>query len=243
MTSYCSVNDSYLNKGILSNNTDLDKMARDVNNKKKSLEKGIEAFNNLENNKYDKGTKIKKDNNFFSSYEGCDGYFPLIKNKDEVISLDTPSECISDESSSFSSLSWESNEIDKEIKTKTKFNKNKKSKRHKCTDFDLKSVESLESIDSGESLLRHIRFCLECKDKIMTLIKRNKLDENRMDKNNKNKCLSNIEHFDKPIQNNIDIKHQDKEPETSWIPELKEIMTVFLVGFLVIIILDLFMRN
>lgn len=237
MTTYCSVDDSYLNKGTLSNNTtELDKLARDVNNKKKRLNKGIGAFNNLQNDKCDKGIKVKPTDKFFSAYETGDGYFPLIKdntNKD-IMSLDTPSECISDDASSFSSLSWETKEIDKEIKTKTKFDNKKKSKRHKCTDFDLKSVESLESIDSGESLLRHIRFCLECKDKIMTLIKKNNTDENKLDKTNK--CLSNINYLDKQKQKNID-------NETSFIPELKEIFIVFLIGFLVIIILDLFMRN
>jgi hypothetical protein len=233
MTTYCSVNDSYLNKGLLStNNAKLDKMARDINNKKKKLERGIEAFNKLQDNNYDKGTRIKKDNNFFSAYETGKDYFPLIKNSsEEVISLDTPSECISDDASSFSSISWETTELDKEIKTKTKFNKNKKSKRHKCTDFDLKSVDSIESIESGESLLRHIRFCLECKDKIMKLIKKN-----RLELNNKN-CSSTI-----PVVNQLD-KQNDVEPETIWKPELKEIFTVFLVGFLVVIILDLFMRH
>ena len=239
MTTYCSVSDSYLNKDILSNNLDLDKMAREVNNKKKKLNKGIKAFNKIQDERYDKGTKVEPTNKFFSAYETGNGYFPLIKehmdknNTSDVISLDTPSECISDESSVISSISWESNEIDKEIKSKTKYNKNKKSKRHKCTDFDLKSIDSLESIDSGESLLRHIRFCLECKDKIMELIKKNKLDENRTDKN---KCLSDIKHTDKSKQQNIEL-------ETRWMPELKEILTVFLVGLLVVIILDLFMRN
>lgn len=239
MTTYCSVNDTYLNK--LSKDVDLDKMARDVNNQKKALNNGIRAFNELENKKYDKGARIYN-NNFLTRYDTNDNYYELPnkynKKDDEVISLDTPSESVTDNDSSFSSLSWETTnkDIDNTIREKTKYNPKKVSKRYKCTDFDLKSVDSLESIDSGESLLRHIRYCLECKDKIMTLIKKNKLDEQRHDKTNNNRCLSSIDNINKQ-------KDVNSEKEHSYIPEIKEIVAIFLVGFLVIVILDLFMNR
>jgi hypothetical protein len=176
---------------------------------------------------------VKHNNDFFSAYESGREYFPLLKtNTEEVISLDTPSECISDAISSVSSLTWESSDIDNEIKTKTIFNNNKKGNRHKCTDFDLKSVDSIESVESGESLLRHIRFCLECKDKIMKLIKKNNLAETT-----KNKCLS------KTYNNTLPPKNNNNVIENTWVPELKEIFMVFLVGLLVVIILDLFMSS
>lgn len=280
MTSYCSINDAYLNKGMLTNNDDLDRMAREINNSKKNksrdiyqqyrkssniLHKGIEAFNNLENSKVDKGIKIKPDNGFYSAQGAYSPYDPkdhnssLIKeicgkssgsrsgrkhylDSDEGLSLDTPSECSSDDSSSFSSLSWDTKEIDKEIKSKSKFNNKKKSKRHKCMDFDLDSVDSLESLDSGESLLRHIRFCQECKDKIMGLIRKHKSDTvKKLRQKYKQKCLEDME---ANSQNELKEHMSATNNECSnQMPEIKEIFTVCLIGFLVVVVLDLFMRR
>lgn len=185
------------------------------------------------------------------------------------ISLDTPSDGDSNSSeSSFSSMTWDTNEIDKQIKSKSKFNGKKRSKRHKCMDFDLDSVDSLESLDSGESLLRHIRFCKECKDKVMGLIRKHKTDSIMIMKNDKkrSKCahiLDSVEdNYDEttlPILSNQNanivmnnVQHNTKKNKTDdcsdnqssiRLPEIKEIVTVCLIGFLVIIILDLMMRN
>jgi len=52
---------------------------------------------------------------------------------------------------------------------------------------------------------------------VVGAIKAIKPCENRTDKN---KCLSDIKHTDKLQQKTI-------KPETCWIPELKEILTVF----------------
>jgi hypothetical protein len=187
------------------------------------------------------------------------------------IILDTPSDNSSFNSSnssdSLSSLSWNTKKIDKHIKTKSKFNTKKRSKRHKCMDFDLDSVDSLESLDSGESLLRHIRICTICKEKVINLIKKHNFDKNE---NNRKKCDHIIDSInmisdDKEIKvikemkddkDNKDVKDykEDKEIKENIIeniknntyfkiPELKEIITVCLIGFLIIIILDLMMRS
>lgn len=224
MTTYCNVSQPNLN-----NNIDLDNMARNINNKRKNLERGIKAFNTLQNIKNDKYLNINKSKNFYHAYDSGADITPSFKSdSDEKISLDTPTESISDD---ISSISWEPDKIDEEIKVRTNFKENKKSKRHKCTDFDLKSVDSLESIESGDSLLRHIRFCLECKDKIIKLIKEDRL----CDKTKKYEIITdNI-----PITN---IKKEDNNEDT-WIPELKEIFIVFLIGFLIVIILDLYMNR
>ena len=129
----------------------------------------------------------------------------IIDDGSDGISLDTPSNdttpsngathsngampTISDSNSSessFSSMTWDTKDIDKHIKTKSIFNDKKRSNRHKCMDFDLSSVDSLESLDSGESLLRHIRFCKACKDKVMDLIRKHKTDSIKQLKNVKN---------------------------------------------------------
>jgi hypothetical protein len=52
MTTYCSVDDLYLNKGLLSTNNEyIDKIARDVNNNKKKSDKTVKALNNLQKKK------------------------------------------------------------------------------------------------------------------------------------------------------------------------------------------------
>ena len=360
MASFCHFNDTYINKNILSNNTDLDKLAREVNNNKKmrsrdiynkyrntqnSLENGIAAYNSLHDAKMDKGTKISPVMDGFFSAQGdysdltqqkydpkdnsgtliSDIYNkkkasqkklkkkskkiikskPKFKEESEVdISLDSPS-CdedperdhalmmrmegqmyldnnssdsnSSDDSSSFSSISWSTQEIDRQVKTKSKFKPKKKSKRHKCIDFDLRSVESLESLDSGESLLRHIRFCHECKDKVMELIRKHKSDKlhklmkkkhkNKSshidftesevkDKVSKNKKSSNNDKNNKKSSNNdknnkksIDNTKVNNTESTglenidSGNLQFKEIVTIFLIGFIVIILLDLVMKN
>lgn len=208
----------------------------------------------------------------------------IIDDGSDGISLDTPSDGDSNSSeSSFSSMTWDTKEIDRHIKSKSKFNSNKRSKRHKCMDFDIDSVDSLESLDSGESLLRHIRFCKECKDKVMGLIRKHKNDSHKFIKNDKNKlkcahildsvkdddCMD-LEIFD-PIrsksskietmksesinitknnkngcdnQNNDQANYQcDNTISGIRFPEIKEIVTVCLVGFLIIVVLDLMMRN
>lgn len=283
MTSYCSINDAYLNKGMLSNNDDLDRLAREVNNSKKNksrdiyhqyrkssntLHKGIEAFNNLQNSQIDKGTKVKSDNGFYSAQGEYSSYEPknhngsLIKeicgksertgkkfrfdSESDGISLDTPSDQSSDESSSFSSMTWDTKEMDKEIKTKSKFNNKKKSKRHKCMDFDLDSIDSLESLDSGESLLRHIRFCQDCKEKVMDLIRKHKSDSvKKLRQKYKQKCLENISSKEKEReeQEKKELMSTSDTDNSNQMPELKEIITVCLIGFLVVIVLDLVMRK
>lgn len=209
---------------------------------------------------------------------------------DHTLDLDTPSSTDLSESldslstdesnstdSSNSSITWDIKDIDKQIKTKSKFDTKKRSKRHKCIDFDLNSVDSLESLDSGESLLRHIRFCTECKNKVIDLIRKNKINNknksnlNMNDKFDTNSKLLNeirnlnlshkiIEQMSKssvdidstPLES-TDTKQKVKSQKNdthvvsksteSYIPEIKEIITVCLIGFLIIMVLDLLMRS
>ena len=111
-------------------------------------------------------------------------------------------------------------------------------------DFDIDSVDSLESLDSGESLLRHIRFCKECKDKVMGLIRKHKTDSIKLVKNDKksSKCAHILNSVEDSLPDNTEKISQDNQQSIRF-PEIKEIVTVCLIGFLVIIILDLMMRN
>jgi hypothetical protein len=231
-------------------------------------------------------------------------YKPTENVSNDGLSIDTPSDDSISSDSSFESVPldsfpFDSKDIDKHIKSKSKFNTKKRSKRHRCVDFDLDSVDSLESLDSGESLLRHIRFCKECKDKIMGLIKKHKSHNRKktitnseiksnLKLNEKNNLVSTNEKCENIIQSvkqlmgsdyknkndqlidglridNFDDLTKNKEDEyinkyneitkdsTSnktantdslvKFPEIRDIITVCLIGFIVIVILDLLMKN
>lgn len=167
------------------------------------------------------------------------------KSDDHHLLIDTPSnsddlELSSDSSdSSFSSsLTFTTKDIDNHVKSQSKFDNKKKSKRHKCIDFDLNSVDSLESLDSGESLLRHLRFCKECKDRVILLIKKSRAKKKDFI------CIDNLENKSNTMRDQI-IKTDRFTDHTVGLrfPEIKEIVTVCLIGFLIIIILDLLMKN
>jgi len=210
---------------------DLASKARKVNDNKKKIktyDKEIQAFKYLQ--------KKPENNGFFSAqgeYETTvqptvqhngkqdvkqmsDIYMPVDKFLEEKSldkkSLDKKSlDKFSTDNSSLSSLtsiSYNTNELDKIIKTKSKYSDKRSSDNpnKKCIDFDLHSVESIESLESGESLLGHIRKCKDCKHKVSELVKTHKKKK-----------------FD--------------------IFQYKEILAICLIGFLVIIILDLLMKN
>lgn len=229
------------------------------------------ASNNINNSNDDSGLTIETPSNNSSSDASS---------ADSVDSADSADSADSS-FSSISSLTLNTREIDKEVKTKSKFDTKKRSKRHKCMDFDLDSVESLESLDSGESLLRHIRFCSSCKDKLMTLIKKQRLSSHannhknaleKFKKGDKSKCLQHILNSPELSDASSDTQANDSEEEQIIvkkdkknvtfcsentkntnninkddqkyvIPELKEIVTICLIGFLVIMILDLMINN
>lgn len=177
-------------------------------------------------------------------YLDCNKITDKKNNDKDDLSIDTPSEnsSISSESSlsAFSTMSFDTNEIDKLIKTKSKFSSGKKHDRHICEDFDLSSVDSLESLDSGESLLKHIRNCQNCRKKVTDLIKKH------TDNKKHTSCIDTDNNIikDKDINTNIKDKNIKKQ-RTSYfqLPELKEIITICMIGFLIIILLDLLIKN
>jgi hypothetical protein len=199
---------------------------------------------------------------FVSADTKCDGL-----SGSGSISIETPSDnsenSENSDSSSFSSITWDTKEIDKQIRTKSKFDSKKKTKRQKCMDFDLDSVDSLESLDSGESLLRHIRFCKLCKDKVIALIRKYKTDKKGKahildsiaecdnkeffsQTNSSNKSIVENKESDKLHKCQDDKLHKcqdDKLPKCNGFPQIKEIIIVSLIGFLIILVLDLIIRN
>lgn len=256
MDSYCNINEAYLNNGILSNNCDLDKLARRINNEKRKkiksvyrdcqktshdLNRGIVALDGLlqqrkNENNIDDATLLsltangKQSGGFYSAqgeyYQPKNMNGTLIKDicksnesESDGITLDTPSEkkISSDPSlSSLSSLSLGTTD--------------KKDQHHKCVEFD--SIDSLESIESDENILNHIGSCRKCKVKVLDLIRKHKNDRH---------ICTNISDSIRQKRNPKTNQNMDKLFSLH-LPELKEVLAVCLIGFLVIIILDLIMR-
>lgn len=200
-------------------NDELDKLARDVNNRKKSnntinnYSKNIDAYLT---NQYDKDTNIEPKINGYFSAQG--DYSKIDDNDTENKSIEF-SELPSVLSSDISDYSFDNNkeilddniDLDYEIKKKSKFKVNKDSIRKTCHDFDINSVDSIESLDSGESLIKHIKYCIECKNKVYDLVKKHKTKS-------KNKIVS------KKIENNN--------------YDITEIIIIVLIGIVIIFILD-----
>jgi hypothetical protein len=108
----------------------------------------------------------------------------------------------------------------------------------KCIDYDLQSIDSIESLGSGESLLEHINDCEKCRDRVIDLIRKSKITSYPKSENGvtiDNECYDQC-------NNNDQIKSNEHSDSYSSILEFKEILTVCLIGFLIIIILDLTMN-
>ena len=116
----------------------------------------------------------------------------------------------------------------------------------RCIDHDLQSIDSLESLGSGISLLDHLKDCGRCKARVIELIRKSRADNNRIDKNT-DRLAENFKHD--PIDDGFDqikentqaaqpdkTEHDNVEHHTL---EIKEILTVCLIGFVVIFILDM----
>jgi hypothetical protein len=137
-------------------------------------------------------------------------------------------------------------DIYREIKLGSKYTqradevaKNARKKKHKrCIDYDIKSADSLGSLESGESLLEHINDCSRCRDHVVGLIRKSR-ETKKSDL--MGKIVESMGSRD-ITEGTVDNDHSDKldiSEEKDMGFELKEILTVCLIGFLVIIILDL----
>lgn len=287
MTSYCHIQEAYNN-----NFDELDKMAREVNNKKKNaikdvykdyrntqidLSNGIKAFENYKivNKNNNNNVDYKNGIGYFSAQGNMSKYKPnnydstIIKDiykspnnaplnnakaldiqiSDESIndSIDDSDDSLKNDDSIDSSL--DSPSIDKIVDVK-KLKKRNKSKHNKsCVDFDLDSIDSIDSLNSGESLLSHARKCHNCKDKLMKLIKKSSANINditcsKSDKFYNDKIYSDKIYNDKIYNNKLDNNSSEEPIDTNKnIPEMKELITICLIGLLVIVILDFMMKT
>lgn len=139
-------------------------------------------------------------------------------------------------------------DIYREIKLGSKFNQKadeaarnfRKKKAKRCIDYDLQSIDSLESLESGESLLEHINDCERCRNHVVELIRKSK-------KNRKTELMGQIVEGMNKRTNIIEeeLNASDEVLSNNSMNaadngfDLKELFTICLIGFLVIIILDL----
>lgn len=178
------------------------------------------------------------------------------------------------EKSLSSSITWNTEDIKFEdinnikkindiVKRRSKYNGKKhknKTFRYKCKDFDIDSVDSLESLNSGESLLNHIQRCHNCKKKIINLIRKDNnacidiasdmeyITKNRINSHNtqiKNNAIDTKNANDNEHKkiNDVSVRDTIDILNNNYMPELKEIIAICLVGFLIIIILDLVINS
>jgi len=133
-------------------------------------------------------------------------------------------------------------DIYREIKLGSKYTKKadetaknvRKRNSRKCIDYDLQSIDSLESLESGESLLEHINNCNRCRDQVVDLIRKS-----RDAKQSKIESMISESEVERDISKKLSTESVKKTKMDMTGFELKEILTVCLIGFLVIIILDL----
>lgn len=145
-------------------------------------------------------------------------------------------------------------EIYDEIRSASRVPKSRTGHRRKCIDYDLLSADSLESLDSGESLMDHIRDCERCRDHVIGLVRKNKSKKRytsiRKGTSEMARELSSFNPSGTAINSidNLAIEQYDPNgsvttaaanDEDKTTLELKEILTVCLIGFLVIVILDM----
>lgn len=219
----------------------------------------VESENNNYNNNYSKlnsklNRKIKNERHMLlDSSNSSDSL--------DISDMSIPSYGLNSKNKRHSSIKRDTmslEDIYDELKKHNYKNNRSESKKTKCIDYDLQSVDSIESLKSGESLFNHINYCERCKDHVINLIRKSRNSKNsknsKNDKNSKNLMRDVEDDLDTDINvsnNNIivsknngldnldNFNNLNNSGFSYYSLELKEILTVCLIGFIVIIILDL----
>jgi hypothetical protein len=252
---YCNIDEAFENN--INNNFDPDKAARMVNSLKKKNqndvyrkyrkngERGIDnrgSFYSAQGKYFCNGSP---DDNFYDQIEP--NYFPEHCNDsnfsltDDIssnnVSIDTPSEEIelpqykkknqknhsTLSTPSFNGLSHSSfgdsaddvSSVDYSIDTSS----------------DMESFSSCnDSTDSmnSDNIFRHIKKCDECKHKTMDFIKKHKNNYYPVPKKREGKRYKHIEFFDE---------------RNGYIGDIREILTICMLGFIIILILDILLKG
>ncbi len=236
----------------------LDKMARDLNNKKKTLFKSVEKdfnnkqqkwendiieYNNSYKNPYDSFTSHPNNNNNNINNESDD--YNNYNDDDEFSEIQ-----------SIDSISIESPSLDSYIDTVKKL-PNKKKSVHKF----IQDLENTECSKDDEDVFTHIKYCYDCKEKLLKYMKnthKNKnnkkhitydsLNDSDNNSDNSDNNTDNSNNNNSNSNNNINkLFNQIKNKESlfSYFGTLqtKEIFLILVLGIVLIIFLDFLMKS
>jgi len=245
------------------NSAELDKMAREINNKKTNLFKSV--YNDFENKQKKWENDIIEYNN---SYKNPYGHFNShpdseksenskksnisYKNKSKYLYDDSISESTInskfdsdsdyDFTSNLDSISIDSPSLDSYIDNiKEKSNTQQKNSIHnfiKTLKHNKKNNKNQnkhnEHLNDDEDIFTHIKYCFECREQLLKYMK----NHNHNNTNNNNHNNNNNE-------NDIFKKIRNTESLFSYFGtlELKEIILIIVLGIVLIIILDFLMRT
>lgn len=201
---------------------DLDKMARDINNRKKyhksitrdinnnekTMLKGIEAFSNEPN------FSFSPQSNFYDNNGNYKGDF--------ISGLPTPLDEISNDKSekSFSLTSYNNNENSDMVESFDDLSSEytmlpKRKKKHlRLNNEHLKDYSDCDD----KNILKHIQNCGECKKYLINMLKNEEKTEAKEIKNHEDKNSYNYK-------------------------EIKDVIILIIIGIIIIFILDMFLRK
>lgn len=200
------------------NTADLDKMARELNNKKNNIFKSVQ-------DDYDKKQRQWENDiiEYNNSYKNPYGYFNLHPKSDSSESIEIESKDINTNPiNSFDSISIDSPSLDSYIDTI----KERKDKKKPIHNF-LKTLSHNKKKSNDEDIFSHIKYCFECREQLL-----------RYMKNHEEKIDNNLEfNLDKNIKNGESLFSYFGTIQT------KEIFLIIILGIILIIFLDFLMKT
>ncbi|ATZ80447.1 hypothetical protein BMW23_0393 [Bodo saltans virus] len=218
---YNQYNDAFSN----SDNMELDKLARELNNKRKAHRKAAQNSKNFEKDII-KGIYAYNDKNQFNfSHASCNN-----SQSDFVSGL--PS--VIDDSQSFDSSQKQSDLYDKSYVSDEEISSNYSSLPKKTKKSLRMNSEHLNKykMNDDEQVLLHLKKCNDCKKQLLELLhKKHNIDDNYNYNNNNNNNNNNNEIINNRIMDNATfLGLQDSE--------LKNILILIVIGIIIIIFID-----
>ena len=216
----------------------LDKMARDLNNKKKNLFKSVEMNFNDKQQKWENDI-IEYNNSYKNPYGSFTSHPNNNKNENESKSDDNnyDNNYEDDEFSeikSIDSISIESPSLDSYIDTVKKL-PNKKKSVHKF----IQDLEQSECSKDDEDVFTHIKYCYDCKEKLLKYMKNTHKNKNKS-KNNFNNIINESDNTNKFFN---EIKNKESLFSYFGTLQTKEIFLILVLGIVLIIFLDFLMKS
>ena len=206
------------------NTADLDKMARELNNKKKNLFKSVhddfeKKQRQWENDIIEYNNSYKNPYGYFNSHPKSDNSKDFESNDLDSNDLDS-NDTFTNPINSFDSISIDSPSLDSYIDTI----KEKRERKKPIHNF-LKSLSHNKKNSNEEDIFSHIKYCFECREQLLKYMK------------NHDNSEYNFNKMDKNIKNNESLFSYFGTIQT------KEIFLIIILGIILIIFLDFLMRT